>query len=251
MILPKKLGKEPLVEALFEMRFKAKAPVSSILPGLVFAKFSGAKTVEKLASAGLAELPEPILANMDSNFRYVPVVRIHWANFMILSGNQSAGLACKLPYPGWTAGFKPAIIKLAELINEAGIVDTVERFSLKYTNVISFDFGTPRSIVNFELRIGRHDAATHLFQIRAELPKDNFVSIVQIVADALTTFHDGSTRKGIAIDIDTVSMAKDAAFPDFFSGLSDQLDGAHAEAKEIFFGCLMPDALAKLEPVYD
>jgi hypothetical protein len=39
-------------------------------------------------------------ANMDSNFRYVPVVRIHWANFMILSGNQKRRTCMQTPVPG-------------------------------------------------------------------------------------------------------------------------------------------------------
>jgi uncharacterized protein (TIGR04255 family) len=248
MTLPKKLGKEPLVEALFEMRFKPKGPVSSILPGLVFTKFSGEKKIENLPFAGL---PEQILARIDPNVRYTPLVRIHWDNFMILCSNQSAGLACKLPYPGWTTGFKPAIIKLADLIGDAGIVDVVERFSLKYTNIISFELGPPRSVVEFTLKIGPYDAATNLFQIRAELPKDNLISVVQIAAEGFATFPDGSTRKGVAIDIDTISMAKDAPLAAFLSDLSVGLEYAHSEAKAIFFGCLRPEALAKLEPVYD
>jgi uncharacterized protein (TIGR04255 family) len=249
MTLPKKLGKEPLVEALFEMRFKPKAPASSILPGLVFTKFSGEKKIENLLP--LAGLPEQILANLVPNGRYTPLVRIHWNNFMILSSNQSAGLACKLPYPGWTNGFKPAILKLADLIGDAAIVDVVERFSLKYTNIIPFELGPPRSVVDFTLKIGPHDAATNLFQIRAELPKDNLISIVQIAAEGFATFPDGSTRRGVGIDIDTISIAKAAPFAEFLSGLSGGLEYAHSEAKAIFFGCLKPEALAKLEPLYD
>jgi hypothetical protein len=151
MTLPKKLGKEPLVEALFEMRFKPKGPVSSILPGLVFTKFSGEKKIENLPFAGL---PEQILARIDPNVRYTPLVRIHWDNFMILCSNQSAGLACKLPYPGWTTGFKPAIIKLADLIGDAGIVDVVESVrngstdayqQIHRVNPVQVDFKGPRA----------------------------------------------------------------------------------------------------------
>jgi uncharacterized protein (TIGR04255 family) len=102
----------------------------------------------------MAELPVPLLAHIDPNIRYAPAIRIHWGNFIILSGNQSAGLACKLPYPGWTAGFKPSILKLAQLIGEAAIVDVVERFSLKYTNIVPSELGVAPVVVDFALKIG-------------------------------------------------------------------------------------------------
>jgi uncharacterized protein (TIGR04255 family) len=248
MTLPQKLGKEPLVEAAFELRFKPKALMSSILPGLVYAKFSGDKTIEQMP---IADLPPPILATLDPNLRYAPAIRIHWQNFLILSGNQSAGLSCKLPYPGWSAGFKPAILQLASLIGEAAIVETVERFSLKYTNIIPADLGVVTSVADFTLRLGRTDAANNLFQIRAEIPKDDLISIVQIAAQASVTFPDGSNRKGVAIDVDTIAPLNNAPFAFFLENAPENLDRVHSEAKAIFFGCLRPDTIAKLEPVYD
>jgi uncharacterized protein (TIGR04255 family) len=246
--LPKRLGREPLIEALFEMRFKAKAPVSSILPGLVFTTLKGSnKIIERLPAA---DLPEP-LRKLDPNLRYAPTVRVHWDSFLILSSDQSAGVACKLPYPGWTSGFKPAILQVTELISKAGIVDLIERFSLKYTNIIPTDVGDARSVAKFTLKVGSHDAAGNLFQIRAEIPKDDLISIIQFAADASATLADGSTRKGVAIDIDTIAVFKEIPFPEFFGGLPDQLEKVHSEAKTIFFSCLKPDALAKLEPVYE
>ena len=101
--LPLKLGKEPLIEALFEMRFKATAPVSNILPGLLFTKFKGEKKIEKLPAA---QLPEE-LRKVDPSLHYAPLLRIYWDRFMILTSDRSSGLACKMPYPGWNAAFKP------------------------------------------------------------------------------------------------------------------------------------------------
>ena len=69
--LPLKLGKEPLIEALFEMRFKATAPVSNILPGLLFTKFKGEKKIEKLPAA---QLPEE-LRKVDPSLHYAPLLR--------------------------------------------------------------------------------------------------------------------------------------------------------------------------------
>jgi uncharacterized protein (TIGR04255 family) len=246
MRLPKKLGKEPLVEALFNMRFKSSVPVASVFPGLVFANFSGEKKIETLP---VSELPQALLAS-DPNLKYAPHVRIHWETFLILCGNQSVGVACKLPYPGWTAGFKPAILKVVKLLEEAKFVDAVERFSLRYTNLIPAQIGVVSSVVDFTLKIGSHDAARSLFQIRAELPQGNMVSIVQLAAEGVTRFEDGATRTGMPIDIDTIVSAE-MPFPAFLSGLPDAVEVIHNEVKSIFFDCLKPEALAKLEPVYE
>jgi uncharacterized protein (TIGR04255 family) len=248
MTLPKKLGKDLLIDAVFDMRFKAKVPASNILPGLVFTKFPGDKTLERLPTA---ELPELMLKSVDPNLRYAPLIRIHWDNFYVLSGNQSAGLSCKLPYPGWTTTFKPAILKLAHLLGEAPIVDMVERFSLKYTNMIPSEHGNAPTTVEFALKVGSHDAAGTLFQIRTELRKGNLVSVVQIAAEGQATLADGTSRKGVVIDIDTIALNINKPFDAFFAELPDELEVAHSEAKAIFFDCLKPDVLAKLEPVYD
>jgi uncharacterized protein (TIGR04255 family) len=248
MWLPQKLGKEPLVEAVFELRFKAKAPVSSILPGLVFAKLGGDKTIEQLP---MADLPPSVLATLDPNFRYAPSVRIHWQNFVIFTGNQSTGLACKLPYPGWSTGFKSVILELVDLIAGAALVDTVERFSLKYTNIIPAELGVVTSVADFTLRLGANDAANNLFQIRAEIPKDDLISVVQIAAQASVVLPNGSSRKGVAIDVDTIAPLNYAQFASFLKNASEKLERVHSEAKTIFFGCLLPDTIAKLEPVYD
>ncbi len=41
MKLPLKVRKEPLVEAVFEMRFDASLPASNILPGVIFGELEG------------------------------------------------------------------------------------------------------------------------------------------------------------------------------------------------------------------
>jgi uncharacterized protein (TIGR04255 family) len=245
MKLPKKLGRPPVVEAVFEMRFQAGAPLSNILPGLALTQLK-ADRIEKLPAA---ELPE-VIRNSDPNLRYAPLVRAHWENFLILAGDQSAGLACKTPYGGWTA-FKDAILKVARLIAEVGIVQTIERFSMKYTNIIFSELGKAPEVVKFALRLGKHDAAKHLFSIRAEIPRNGMLCIVQIAADAAVTLPDHTTRTGVLVDIDTVRMNLAVPFSTFIDTLADGVEQLHTETKAMFFECIKPDALKKLDPRYD
>ena len=62
---------------------------------------------------------------------------------------------------------------------------------------------------------------------------------------------DGSEKKGVAIDIDTIAELKDMSFSTFSDILPNELDKVHSEAKTIFFGCLTSKALKQLEPEYD
>jgi uncharacterized protein (TIGR04255 family) len=247
MKLPKKLGKEPLLEAVFEMRFKARIPVSSVLPGLIFAQPGGERKIERLP---VSEIPEQYRVN-DPNLRYAPLIKIHWDNFLILIGDLSLILACKPPYPGWRAGFRPAIMRLAELVGTAEMIDAVERFSLKYTNIIT-DVGDAPSVVKFALKVGSHDIESSLFQIRAEIVNANLITIVQLAAEGTASLPDGSSRRGVALDIDTIAMYPEGvAFKIFLANLSDGLEAIHSELKATFFDCLKPAALKKLEPAYD
>lgn len=46
--LPSKLGKEPLMDAVFEMRFESQVPVASIWPGMLYGMLPGDKSMENL-----------------------------------------------------------------------------------------------------------------------------------------------------------------------------------------------------------
>jgi uncharacterized protein (TIGR04255 family) len=246
MRLPQKLGKVPLVEAIFEVRFKARTAASSVLPGLIFSKYPGEKKIERLPMSEMHEA----FRSVDPNFRYAPLVRVHWDTFMISAGDRSVSLASKLPYPGWTV-YKTAIVNLVRLVDESAIVESVERFSLKYTNIIPYEIGSAPSVAEFALKIGSHDASNHLFQIRAEFPNKSLICVVQIASEGLATLLDGTTRKGVVIDLDTIAMIDDLPFSKFANVLEERVEETHSEAKKMFFGCLKPEALEKLEPIYE
>ncbi|MDD1616675.1 MAG: hypothetical protein CG439_1815, partial [Methylococcaceae bacterium NSP1-2] len=108
MILPKKLNKEPLLEALFELRFTCDFPASTILPGLLFSKLDGDKRIEQLHAA---QIPLEI-RNSDPNLQFSPVSRLVWENFHINIGDRNISISCQFPnYPGWFK-FKEAIEKI-------------------------------------------------------------------------------------------------------------------------------------------
>lgn len=99
-ILPTKLKKEPIVDAVFEIRFKSVAPVSMILPGVFFQPgLDGEKTLSELPAA---QIPKHV-RDIDPNLQFVPTQQIQWNGFVISFSDKSIVIAVSFLYPGWTA----------------------------------------------------------------------------------------------------------------------------------------------------
>jgi uncharacterized protein (TIGR04255 family) len=246
MKLPHKLAKQPVIEAIFEMRFKSQAAVSSILPGFLFTKLSGEKSIERLPAA---EFPQQ-MRHIHPALQFAPLVRVRWDAFFILIGDRNVGLACKIPYPGWQA-FKATILQLVEWVTQVSIIESVERAALKYTNIIPSELGDARSLVKFELLVGEHSAAGDKFQIRVEVPKDDLLHVVQIISSGTAMLADGTSRTGVTLDIDTIAAIANIPFQKFAGTLADRIEAVHRENKVMFFDCLKPETIKKLEPSYD
>jgi uncharacterized protein (TIGR04255 family) len=130
MELPLKLGIEPLVDVIVEIRFKTDLPASTVLPGMLFNALSGPKSIERLPHA---EIPAPI-RHGNPELRYAPTIRVNWGQFFISVGDYSMSVACKLPYLGWAA-FKPGVLQVMQVFTAAGFARSVERCAFKSTDV--------------------------------------------------------------------------------------------------------------------
>ena len=191
------------------------------------------------------------LRNADPNFKYAPLIRIEWNRFSIFIGDHSIGLGCNMPYAGWKL-FKPAILEIITKSGAAGIISTVERFSLKYIDIVTGDLGHPMAIVDLDLKVGPLETdESSKFQIRTEFTKENIIHIIQLASSAIFTPLTGSPKEGVVIDIDSIVETKDIPFNLFVEQLPKQIELLHTRNKEVFFSCLKEQALAKLEPVYD
>ena len=245
MNLPLKLGKAPLVEAVFDVRFTALFSASSILPGMLFSKLDAPRSVDRLP---IANLPEQMRSN-DPNLMYAPFVKIGWDAFTILISDRSVALACTIPYPGWPT-FKRGILKVIEIIGTANVVQSIDRFSLKYVNVFPAELGEIGSIANLDVRIGPYSAEGHNVQLRAEIQHGELIRVLTIASSAKSTFADGTSRSGPLLDIDIIAVIERTPFTKFFDNLSDRVELVHTEAKATFFTCVKPEIMKKLEPFY-
>ena len=246
--LPTKLIKEPLIDAVFEMRFSASGPASNILPGFIYSQLNGQKNIEALP---ISEIPKHIRDN-DPDLQFSPIVQIHWKCYLILISDKSVALACKQPYPGWR-DFKKSIQEVVELVSKVGIIQTVHRFALKYIDIIPSDSVKEQvSFINLTAKLGKHTLEKEPFLFRIEIPRDNVINAIQVLSSASVTLADGTRKTGLIIDIDTICNIHDQQkITDFSNLLSENLDQMHRINKETFFECITLETLDSLEPQYD
>lgn len=245
--LPKKLKKEPLIDAVFEVRFTSAFPAGSVLPGMLFGKLDGDKKIEQLP---LSQLPN-VMRDADPNLRFAPLSRLDWRRFYINVGDRSVSVGFKHPYPGWDS-FKPAIVEVMNILKGADILRSVERYSLKYIDLLpETDLAKQASFVNFDVTLAGHKLEKEAFHIRLEIPRDGFMHTVQVLSSATATLHTGESRQGLIVDVDTIANQQEVSFDELLSGFSDKLDAIHKANKEVFFDCLKQQTITALEPEYD
>lgn len=245
--LPKKLKKEPLIDAVFEVRFTSTFPAGGVLPGLIFGGLKGDKKIEQLP---LLQLPQGI-RDADPNLRFAPLNRLDWQQFYINVGDRSVSVGFKHPYPGWNS-FKPAIVEIMNILKGADILKSVERYSLKYIDLLpATDLVEQVSFINFDVTLAGHKLEKEAFHIRLEIPRHGFMHTVQVVSPATATLHTGESRQGLIVDVDTIANQQDVSFDELLCGFSDKLDAIHQANKDVFFDCLTPQTITALEPEYD
>jgi len=239
--------KEPLIDAVFEVRFSGAFRAGSLLPGMLFAGLDGDKKSEPLP---FSQIPQA-MRDADANLRYAPLNRIDWGNYFVNVGDRSVSVSSKYPYAGWK-DFKPAIIKVMGVLKNANVIKSIERYSVKYIDLLpSTDLREQVSFINLDVTLAGHSLVGEAFQIRLEIPKDRFLHAVQVAASATVTLYTGESRQGLIVDVDTIAKQEGVAFEDFFSGLGDKLDAIHHENKKVFFDCLKPQTLEALGPEYE
>jgi uncharacterized protein (TIGR04255 family) len=263
--LPAKLKKEPLADAIFEIRFASAIPGSNIIPGALASRLLPDDL--KFERLPASDIPSSI-RDINPALRSQPLMRMHWKErFFILIGDTALSLACKLPYPGWKGeeGFKSHILKLIDHVTESGLIQSIERYSLKYTGVIDgkdiaeqigrlkvdLRLGDLRLGERGNLRPGEYRLKAEPFSIRVEIQDGETLHVVQLASPASVTSSDGTARTGILVDIDGLCEHKTSDLKLFRSELPDRVERLHARDKERFFGLLTPETLAYLEPIYD
>lgn len=243
--IPVRLGKEPLLEAIWEIRFSDASPsVTDLLPGMLFKAFP--EKYLKAVKLPAASIPAP-LADHDPGLQFAPKIRLEGGKQSVQVGDRVVSLSCRRPYPGWER-FSADIRELAEGVEDTGLIERLDRFSLKYIDLIELESPIGLEQLQLELRLGKYDLAAKPVHLRTEIKDNDFIHIVQIMSPAEVRLTDVDSRlKGVLVDIDSIMPLTDE---DSWAALHQGLDAVHASCKNIFFSILKQETIEKLEPKY-
>jgi uncharacterized protein (TIGR04255 family) len=245
--LPIKLNKEPLVEAICQLLVVAKAALHTVVPGLLLSQFPG--DVSDIQQLPAAMVPEQIRAQQPE-LALAPLVRLKFKNVLVLIGERSITVANPAPYLGW-AGFKPLIVEVFTSLLESKLVSRVERYSLKYVNVLKTN-EIPDSLGALALRleIGHLELNKMATSVRTETLTDELVTIITLTGGVTVQAEGQAPIQGSLLDIDSICQSKPMDPEAFMASMSSELDRVRHINKATFFECLTVETINELGPVF-
>lgn len=238
--LPTRLGAEPLVEVIAELRFDAAdASALNLLPGLLSQQFP---QFDEIVTLPIATLPLPFIGSQDE-LRHLPHVHLRHENNVIAVGPRVISVAQTAPYSGWTS-FSTHAIKVFEQLKGRKFIKGIERISLRYADLISFDESPTLDWLNAEIKVGAVESKGSV-QLRVEHDVGAIRAITQVISPA--SLADG--RSGLLVDVDCVNLSIDSS--GFWENIRSQFDQLHSVNKDHFFSLLTQETRVRLKPEYE
>ncbi|MCY4227856.1 MAG: TIGR04255 family protein [Gammaproteobacteria bacterium] len=198
--LPKTLKRLPLVDVLFEMRFDDSAAFADVLPGILFCELDPKPEISRLPTA---ECPKPI-RSQDPVLRYSSTQRLEWDKYIISVGDHNLAISCKLPYPGWSK-FKKTILKVINVLKNSGIVGKVQRFSVKYVDIIQGEtLADQLGKVDVRISVGPREVSDEHINMQIHHAEGNIVHIQSFITGATARRVDNEQIYGIVVDTDSI-----------------------------------------------
>ncbi len=242
-VLPAKLRKSPLLEALFEVRFVPVVPgAGDVLPGLVFASLrSKYPDVEQLP---VAAVPRAVRASQEG-LVYQASHRLQGPSGGSIQLGDRLAAVSTTAYPGWDS-FRAMILEVLDVLGKTGLIKTVERFSFRYINVLPVSSDQKQlPLLNIHVELLGKVPNERGFLLRSETDEGDITCKLQIAPNAMAKGPHNVEISGLLVDIDAVVKAP----PQTFIGApATELDEAHDAVKRTFFSLLTKAALADLGP---
>lgn len=238
--LPVRIDPCPIVEAVFEIRFTSTESWAT-MPGLLYAQIRERYHEQK--QLPIASLPEE-LRRHDPALARLPTMQFLGADFLIQLGARVVSLVTKPnAYPGWTA-IETELRWMLERLHAAGFVNEGERLGVRYIDFMSEDVF--QNLI-LGLQVGGQPLAGLQADVTTILSREPLTIRLQVANGAIVARPSGPQR-GSVLDVDAWFGALDF---DVFRNSMNRFGEAHRAIKELFFGLLRPEYLAKLNPVYE
>ena len=246
--LPKILEREPLVDAVFEVRMNGSQSLADILPGFLFHELDSPKPV--IARLPAAEIPLPMRAN-DPGLQFAPVLRLDWRQYFISVGDKNVVISCKLPYPKWP-NFKAAILDIVSRIAKIDLGGHVERYSVKYVNLIQApNFADQVKKIRMDIKLGDVQVENDHVSLQVHRMEGDIIHILSVATGAQGQMPDGRLFLGALVDVDSIRSVDNLPFAKFSASLESNLESLRQANKAKFFGCLTEATIQEMGPIYE
>lgn len=244
--LPIKLEQDTILEALFEIRFQpSSAGVAELLPGYFNQSLDG--LVDQVDRLPGADIPKQVL-DQDPNLRYKPSHRLRGEDYSVSTGEYVANISNQKPYVGWKT-FEEKIGVFLDVLEQFSIIDTIERISLRYSNIIPvLTDVAPLDAIQCNIGLGEFDLRKHPFNLRTEIQDSGCINAVQVAPNAeVKNQLTEEVISGTWLDIDTMYN---------FDSPETSLDRSlvthvHNAEKSVFFRILTAEAQERLGAQYE
>ncbi|QSR89278.1 TIGR04255 family protein [Methylacidiphilum caldifontis] len=244
-LLPKRLKKEPLIEAIWQVQFEVMQDVGDVLIGILFSELKKTHPILQWRRLPSADIPA-LVARGDPNLQFAPKMLIEEPNgsFIWQVGDRVITLNCRKPYVGWCK-FKEAVKILTQIIESSELISNPQRHSLRYIDLLRDELAMDLTPLRLKLQLGDYQIKDRV-QIRLEIPDAECIHILQIATKAHANIK-GERIIGSIIDLETLPATK----PGNWDALRAQLDLLHDHSKEFFFReILTKETVQKLNPEY-
>lgn len=245
--LPMILEREPLVDAVFEVRLGDTLPLADILPGFLLHEFGTSAKVTRLPAA---DIPRPLRAD-NPGLQFAPIQRLEWDRYLIAFGDSNIVISCKLPYPKWPS-FKATILDIMAKVAKVELQGSVKRYSVKYVNLIQAPtFAEQVQKIRMEIKLGDVKVSDDHVSLQVHRAEGDIIHILSVVTGAQVNIPGGSTILGALVDVDSIREVSVSSFGEFVATLEPGLEALRQANKAKFFGCLTEATIKEMRPMYE
>ena len=244
--IPKRLKKEPLLEAIWELRFKSieSIPVGEILPGILYQAMQ--KDYPVFTRLPVPDFPPDLLVQ-NPDLRYMVKVRLESTTtpFIIQIGPQIVSLNCRRPYAGW-GQFKNKILELVSVLKNTNLIGHPERLALRYLDLLQVRERSLLSCLRIKIDLAGDLITDCPLHLRTEQHKNSLLHVLQVTSPSVVQVTPDKKETGILVDLDVAYKQPDH----IFENMDKMIETLHDASKQRFFELLTEDALKLMEPEY-
>ncbi|MDI9313122.1 MAG: TIGR04255 family protein [Hydrotalea sp.] len=257
---PKRLKILPLVDAVFEIRFRHPFKAYQAIVGTIYNNVDSEYKNKEIINTNESVLPKPV-RDSQPQFEYAMLNIISLDGIFIGVGEKALNLVAKYPYPGWDV-FKQKIFKVLDILQEGTDDTSINRFSLKYIDVIDnsrlINPSNHLDSLKIQLNILEQNYQKDIFHfiITTKDEKNHAIStILNLSAPAEVKINGEATYEatnGIRIDIDVIkNVEEDLTIRSLLTTIKNQdsvLDEMHIKVKNLFFNILDAKVIKNHDP---